>query len=56
MHFMQPASTTMPNSRTSWCTRTSLVQTAVQWPQPEQASLTRMRPGAKASAAPNRAP
>src|SRR5262245_40884809 len=48
-HFMQPGSTTMPYSRTSSCTRTFEVHTAVQWPQPSQASVTRMRAGAKRS-------
>ena len=55
-HFMQPESTTMPWLATSSCTRTFEVQTAVQWPHPEQASVTRMRPGASRSAAPKMAP
>ena len=35
---------------------TLLVQVAVQWPQPSQASVTRMRPGAARSRAPKSAP
>jgi hypothetical protein len=43
MHFMQPGSTTIPYFATSACTRTLLVQVAVQWPQPSHASVTRIR-------------
>src|SRR5262249_49507321 len=43
-HFMQPGSTTMPKSRTSWCTRTLEVHTAVQCPHPSHASETTIRP------------
>ncbi len=56
MHFMQPGSTTIRCVATSSWTRTFEVQTAVQWPQPEQASVTRIRPGASRSAAPKIAP
>ena len=56
MHFMQPGSTTMPKSRTSSCTRTLLVQTAVQWPQCSQASVTRMRPVATSSSGAKKPP
>ena len=55
-HFMQPGSTTIPNSRTSSCTRTFEVQTAVQCPQPSQASLTRIRPGARESSGAKKPP
>ena len=53
---MQPGSTTCPKVATSSWTRTLLVQTAVQWPQPSHASETRMRPGERRSAIPNSAP
>ncbi|MFM9146122.1 MAG: hypothetical protein ACKORL_12405, partial [Phycisphaerales bacterium] len=38
MHFMQPVSTTMPESRTSSWTRTLSVHPAVQWPHCSQRS------------------
>ena len=56
MHFMQPESTTIPKRATSSCTRTLLVQVAVQWPQVSHASVTRMRPAATRSVRPNTAP
>src|SRR5258705_6616267 len=43
-HFMHPGSTTIPKSRTSWCTRTLDVHTAVQCPHPSHASETTIRP------------
>src|SRR5262249_28063766 len=56
MHFMHPGSTTMPYSRTSSCTRTLDVHTAVQWPQPSQASVTRILPGASLSSVAKKPP
>ena len=53
---MQPVSTTIPKSRTSSCTRTFEVQTAVQCPHPWQASVTRTRNGESLSAHEKAAP
>ncbi len=53
---MHPGSITMPKSRTSSCTRTFDVHTAVQYPHSSHASVTRMRPGESLSSGAKKPP